>query len=114
MLENYLNELVGSDPSTTTAVSRNSPVPVRFALDQNYPNPFNPGTAISYQLSAVSVVTLKVYDVLGKEVGTLANEVQQPGVHSLRWDGSSFPSGVYFYSLMAGNNFSTKKMLLIK
>lgn len=114
MLEKYLNELVGSDPSTTTAVSGNNRMPVQFALDQNYPNPFNPATAISYRLSAISLVALEVYDVLGREVSTLVNEVQHPGVHTVRWDASSYPSGVYFYALIAGNNFTTKKMLLIK
>jgi hypothetical protein len=91
-------------------------------LEQNYPNPFNPTTAISYQLSAVSPVTLKVFDVLGRDVATLVNEVRQPGVYTVRWDASSFPSGVYFYSLQArlasggqaGDFGSTRKMLLIK
>jgi hypothetical protein len=114
MLENYLNELVGSDPSTTTAVSRNSPVPVRFALDQNYPNPFNPTTAIGYQLITISHVSLKIFDVLGREVVTLINEVQQPGIYTVRWDASSFPSGVYLYQLRAGDNVWTRKMALLK
>ncbi|OYV85093.1 MAG: hypothetical protein B7Z63_05985 [Ignavibacteriae bacterium 37-53-5] len=95
---------------------RESPVqiPATFSLAQNYPNPFNPTTAISYQLSAVSQVTLKVYDVLGREVATLVNEVQQMGTHEVRFDGSRMPSGVYFYRLEAGRFTETKKLILMK
>ncbi len=92
------------------------------ALDQNHPNPFNPSTSISFQLTANSSVTLKVYDVLGREVATLVNEVLRPGAYTARWDGSSHPSGVYFYHLEAHPTdggqtrdfIVTKKMLLIK
>jgi hypothetical protein len=83
-------------------------------LDQNYPNPFNPSTVISYQLSAVSPVTLSVYDVLGKEVATLVDGVQSAGSHTVRFDGSSLRSGVYFYRIQAGAFSETKKLLLIR
>jgi len=101
-----------------------------FSLLQNYPNPFNPKTAISYQLpapsgvegSAVSVVTLKVFDVLGREVSTLVNDIQSAGTHIVRWDASALPSGVYFYRLNAhrtgidqtGAFMETKKMIFAK
>lgn len=88
--------------------------PTSFHLAQNYPNPFNPTTAISYQLSAVSFVTLKVFDVLGREVAVLVNEVRQPGVYTVRWDASSFPSGVYFYRLEAGDFRAARKLMLLK
>ena len=93
--------------------------PTVFRLDQNYPNPFNPSTMISYQLSAVSYVTLKVFDVLGREVTTLVNEVKNPGNYEVKFDGSRFASGVYFYRLEAtskdGHDFvSTKKLMVIK
>jgi serine protease len=99
----------------TVGIADNGPsVPLRYALMQNYPNPFNPTTAISYQLSAFSPVTLKVFDVLGREVATLVNEVRQPGVYTVRWDASSFPSGVYFYHLEAGDFRATRKLMLVK
>jgi hypothetical protein len=101
--------------SGTTGVDRSElSTPETMYLEQNYPNPFNPTTAIIYQLSVVSFVTLKVFDVLGREVATLVNEVNQPGIHGVRWDGSAFPSGVYFYSLQTGDFRSTRRMLLIK
>ena len=81
---------------------------------QNYPNPFNPTTAISYQLSAVSHVTLKVYDVLGREVATLVNEKQDAGTHVVTFDGSHLSSGVYFYRITAGTFIATKKLVLMK
>jgi hypothetical protein len=72
-----------------------------FQLKQNFPNPFNPTTIISYQVSAVSMVTLVIYDVLGREVSTLVNGEVQPGVHSVKWDATSLSSGVYLYRLQA-------------
>ena len=97
-------------------------VPKKFSLDQNYPNPFNPTTAISYQLIANSFVTLRVFDILGREITTLVDEVQQVGTHIVRWDASHFPSGVYLYRLQSssvGNKATvrfveTKKMVLVK
>ncbi|MBX2992431.1 MAG: T9SS type A sorting domain-containing protein [Bacteroidetes bacterium] len=88
--------------------------PLEFALHQNYPNPFNPGTAISYQLSAGGHVTLKVYDLLGREVAALVDEVKNAGEHSVQFNASGFSSGVYYYRLQAGNYIATKKMLLIR
>jgi hypothetical protein len=85
-----------------------------YTLNDNYPNPFNPSTIISWQLAAGSFVTLKVYDVLGKEVKTLVNERQEAGTHSISFDGSTLSSGVYFYQLRAGSFLWTKKMLLTK
>ncbi len=91
-----------------------SVVPAWFELGQNYPNPFNPTTAISYQLPAISFVTLRVFDMLGREVATLVNEICQPGVYAVHWDASSFPSGVYVYRLQAGANVASRKMVLVK
>ena len=89
-------------------------VPLAYQLMQNYPNPFNPTTAISYQLPAISFVTLKVFDVLGREVAVLVNDVRQPGVYTVRWDASSFPSGVYLYRLEAGDFRAARKLMLVK
>ncbi len=85
-----------------------------FTLEQNYPNPFNPTTAIGFQLSAVGHVSLKVYDVLGKEVSTLVNEVKPAGKYKVEFNGSNLASGIYFYCIEAGNYHSIKKMVLIK
>jgi hypothetical protein len=89
-------------------------LPVSFQLDQNYPNPFNPSTFISYKLPISSLVTIKVYDVLGREVQTLVNERQAAGNHSVTFNASSLPSGVYFYRLQTGNYSTAKKLLLLK
>ena len=107
--------------SGATAVIDDHSLPQTTALLQNYPNPFNPGTAISYQLSAVSVVKLRVFDVLGRELGTIVNELQKPGSYIARWDASGLPSGVYYYQLEAvpqgdaSERFvDVKKMLLLR
>ncbi len=102
-----------------TSVNRpGSDIPADFRLDQNYPNPFNPTTAISYRLSTISHVTLKIYDVLGREVATLVDGKETAGPHTVTWNASRFASGVYFYRLMAsspqGNFIDTKRMMLIK
>jgi hypothetical protein len=94
-------------------------IPEVFALHQNYPNPFNPTTAISYDLSANSFVTLKVYDVLGREVETLVNQQQPAGIYKVIFDATKLSSGVYFYRIDAvGNNqkefTSIKKLMLVK
>jgi poly(3-hydroxybutyrate) depolymerase len=89
-------------------------VPQNFYLYQNYPNPFNPATVISYQLSVNSYVTLRVYDLLGREVLTLVNERKDAGRYSVQWDARRFASGIYFYTLQAGEYRDTKRMLLLK
>ncbi|HQT92483.1 MAG TPA: T9SS type A sorting domain-containing protein [Candidatus Kryptobacter bacterium] len=85
-----------------------------FSLRQNFPNPFNPTTTISYRLSAVSRVTITVYDVLGRKVKTLVDGRQTPGEHSVTFDGRGLASGVYFYTLSAGQYLATRKMLVLK
>jgi aminopeptidase N len=88
--------------------------PAVFSLSQNFPNPFNPSTNIEYRIPNAELVTLKVYDVLGREVATLVNERKQPGMYSAEWDGSRAASGIYFYRLRAGTFSATKKMMLVK
>lgn len=90
------------------------PSPTTFSLHQNYPNPFNPVTVVRYSLIVNGYTTLKVYDVLGREVATLVNEVKRPGEHIVRWDASDYPSGVYFCRLQASGASQTRKLLLLR
>ena len=89
-------------------------VPKKFALEQNYPNPFNPSTVIRYSLPVTSQVTLKVFDVLGREVVTLINEMQESGYKTVELNATSLPSGVYIYRISAGQFTDVKKLILVK
>ncbi len=89
-------------------------IPSQFLLEQNYPNPFNPKTIISFQLAVNSFATLKVYDLLGREVAVLVNENLNAGTYEVDFDGSNLGSGVYYYKLSAGDFTETRKMVLIK
>jgi parallel beta-helix repeat protein len=105
----------GIDAAKKQSMSSSTvPVPANYALLTNYPNPFNPSTTINYQLPTTNYVTLKVYDILGREVKTLVNELQHAGTYSVNFDASKLASGVYFYQLRAGNFVSTKKMQVLK
>ncbi|GBD87733.1 bacterial leucyl aminopeptidase precursor [bacterium BMS3Abin03] len=85
-----------------------------YSLEQNYPNPFNPGTKIVFRIPESEFVTLKVYDILGNEIVCLLNEQKEAGKYEVVFNAANLPSGVYFYTLKAGNFVSTKKMLLMK
>ena len=89
-------------------------VPGKFILEQNYPNPFNPATVIEYQIPGEDFVSLKVYDILGKEVATLINGVKRAGSYRFEFNAASLPSGVYFYRISTGNYTAVKKMLLLR
>lgn len=98
-----------------TAVKDNPhDIPNRFELMQNYPNPFNPSTIITYQLPTSCMVSIRVFDILGREVETLVNDRQNPGVHSVNFSSTNLPSGVYLYQLQAGTYHDAKTMLLLK
>lgn len=86
----------------------------RFKLSQNYPNPFNATTRITYTITASGMTTLKVFDLLGREVATLVNEVKQPGSYSIDLDGSRLSSGVYFYRIEQPGGFAVKKLVLLR
>ena len=101
-------------PPHTDVEQTPSNLPVKFQLQQNYPNPFNPSTVISYRLSEMSNVVLKIYDTLGKEIVTLVNEVKHAGTHFVHFDGSSLASGVYFYRLRVNGYEETRKMVLMR
>ena len=93
-------------------------LPTKFLLSQNFPNPFNPNTTIRYQIPVRSIVTLKLYDILGREIITLVNEGEAAGNYNIDFNASSaaggLASGVYFYQLKAGDYTSVKKMILLK
>jgi uncharacterized delta-60 repeat protein len=91
-----------------------SNIPEQFSLYQNYPNPFNPVTNLEFGISDLGFVSLKVYDILGKEIIKLVNEKLSPGKYKVTFDGSGLPSGVYFYRLSAGDFTETKRMMLVK
>jgi hypothetical protein len=99
-----------------------SKLPIEFILLQNYPNPFNPQTRISFSVPKESYITLKVYDLLGREVATLVQEKKQQGEYSITWNAERVPSGVYYYRLVAVDPslrsgqvfYETKKMVVMK
>jgi hypothetical protein len=80
----------------------------------NYPNPFNPTTNLKYQIPEFSHVSLKIYDLLGREVADLVNEQQAAGSYNIKFDGLNLASGIYFYQIKAGSFIDTKKMMLLK
>ncbi len=95
-------------------VSEQERVPTAELLYQNYPNPFNPATEIRWQIPDTRWVRLSVYDILGREVARVVNEMRHAGMHSVSFDGSKLPSGIYYYRLVAGAAHQTRKMALIK
>jgi hypothetical protein len=92
----------------------NIALPRQYELEQNYPNPFNPSTIIKYAIPKSGLVTLKIYDILGKEVKTLVNEFKSNGEYSINFNADKLSSGVYFYQLISGDYNSIKKMILLK
>jgi hypothetical protein len=91
-----------------------SEIPKEFALYNNYPNPFNPKTTIKFDLPKLSFVTMKVYDISGKEIEVLANQNMEGGVYEFSWNATKYASGIYFYRITAGDYIATKKMILLK
>ena len=112
LYEMYVDNFVfGSHPITSV---ENEEIPTEYALDQNYPNPFNPSTTIKYALRERSLVELKIYDAIGREVIVMVNEEQSAGSYEFEFNATSLPSGTYFYKLQAGEFIETKKMVLMK
>lgn len=115
------NWILKNITSITSAPINESSIPSSFTLMQNYPNPFNGGTVISYILPVNSFVTLKIYDVSGRELKTLVNDLQQAGIHNIQFNpgassngNSELSSGIYFYTLKSDKFFETKKMIFLK
>ncbi len=113
---NVLSKLAQLDKEIVSSVNNTNSRPETFALYQNYPNPFNPTTMIKYQIPKSEFVSLKVYDILGRQVSVLVNKEQKAGTYSIEYGVRSkdLASGVYFYRIQAGNFIQVKKMLLIK
>ena len=105
---------IGVESSPSSVPGNDRQIPESFNLYQNYPNPFNPTTKIEFDLPKAENVSLKVYDVLGKEVAVLVNKFMRAGNHSVEFDASKFTSGIYFYELNAGSFHHMKKMILLK
>jgi hypothetical protein len=110
---NYQGKVDPYGPVTATPLAANA-VPGEFALSQNYPNPFNASTVIRYQLASDEHVTLKVYNINGQEVASLVDTDQKAGVYSVHWTGEGVSSGVYFYTMTAGDFSQTMKMVFVK
>jgi hypothetical protein len=104
----------GADDEVTSVEAKEEHLPDKYLLHQNYPNPFNPSTIIQYQVPSIGIVTLKIYDILGREVAALVNEEKRLGKYDVQWNASNMPSGVYFYRLHAGSFIETKRMILLK
>jgi hypothetical protein len=98
----------------TKIVKLNNNLPGNFILSQNYPNPFNPTTIINYSIPKSGLVTIKIYDILGREVRTLVNEEKTAGNYSVQFTGNNLSSGIYFYRMQSGNFSQTKKLILLK
>jgi hypothetical protein len=113
---NYSSQnATGKFTYTLTGIEKNPiAIPTKFDLSQNYPNPFNPTTTINYQLPQDGFVTIKVFDILGKEVVTLVHENKQAGYYSSNFDANKLTSGIYFYTIRINNYIESKKMMLLK
>ena len=110
----YRLQQVDLDGTATLSESMVIEVASKFELSQNYPNPFNPSTRISFSITKDGPVSLRVYDVLGREVTTLVNENRKPGQYTERFDGTRFASGVYMYVLQSADGRLTSRMILSK
>jgi hypothetical protein len=111
--EVYVQRIIDGH-SIDNASDRNSSLPSVYTLSQNFPNPFNPSTQINFDLPRTGDVTLKVFDVLGREVSTLTNGKLDAGSHHILFDASNMPSGMYIYRIQADGFEASKKMLLVK
>jgi len=112
--ENLLLTASIATSTSETEVATQTGAPRRYSLEQNYPNPFNPSTTIRFYIPSKGFVTLKIYDIIGREVTTIVNGFQEAGIHDVKFDGSNLPSGVYLYRITTGTFAETKKLVLIK
>ncbi len=107
--------LLKTNTAGTVGLGNNNLVlPVTYKLNQNYPNPFNPVTTITYEIPRNTFVKLKIYNILGREVVSLVNNIKEAGFHKIRWNASAYPSGIYFCLLSADKYIEARKLVLIK
>jgi hypothetical protein len=111
-MRNYKTKIVYGNQKPGNNMITN--IPKSFELSQNYPNPFNPTTTIKYQIPKDAFVSIKIYDILGREIYSLVNENKQAGYYSVNFNGSNLASGIYFYRIKAGDYVNVKRMALIK
>lgn len=97
-----------------TGIKTNNTIPGQFTLQQNFPNPFNPSTKITYSIPKANFITIRIYDMIGREVQLLVNEFQNRGTYTINFDAEKLSSGIYLYKLQAGKFSTTKKMLLVR
>ena len=106
--------MTSPNPIWETGIKNNTNRPLNFDLGQNYPNPFNARTTISFTLKEAAPVTIDVFNLLGAQVATLADEVMEIGPHSIVWDASEAASGIYYYRLSTGDQSETRQAVMIK
>jgi hypothetical protein len=105
---------IGRFREVTGVIERDPAIPTEFNLSQNYPNPFNPSTSIQYSVPSTQYVSLKVYDMLGRELRTLVSDLKPPGSYTVEWDARGIASGVYFYRIEVGAFRETRKLILLR
>jgi hypothetical protein len=109
--------ILGPAPGIVTSVQKDihhQAIPSQMVLEQNYPNPFNPTTHFEFRIADFGFVSLKIFDLLGREVATLVDGRMEAGTHTVVWNALGFSSGVYFYRLQSGNSVLTRKLILLK
>ena len=94
--------------------TRETPLPIHYSLNSAYPNPFNPSTTISFSIPEFGLTTITAYDINGRQLETLTNEVLSVGNYSINWNASSHPSGLYFIRMVSGQFTQTQKLMLVK
>ena len=112
LMSNAATVSITVDPISRTDVDRE--IPFQYALSQNYPNPFNPVTTIEFSVPTAEMVNLRVFDTLGREVATLVDGIQSPGIHAIQFDAGHLPSGMYIYRLEAAGFSEVKRLILLK
>ena len=110
----WTNTWIGNKWTDVEESEKGNTLVTEYKLDQNYPNPFNPSTLISYSVKSQGIVTIKIFDVLGREIKTLINESQAPGNYKIQFNGSNLPSGIYFCQMLSGSFANTIKMMILK
>ena len=110
----FMLDIICNNTPTGVGGQPSSLLPASYALGQNYPNPFNPSTTVHYEVPQATYVKITVYEVLGREVATLVNELKQPGRYEAVFDGRNLASGVYLYRMQAGSFVQTRKLLMIR